>query len=217
MGKRIKEGLSYSTLLWLFMLGSVVGFIFEGLHAVVRRGAWENHSATVWGPFCIIYGIGAVAVYLVSLILMDRSIPEQFLMFTAAGSTVEYVCSFIQERVFGSRSWDYSARFMNINGRICLEMSLIWGILGLGFARLVFPFVLKAADAVHSHVSRFACIALTVFMAMNLLVSAAAVLRWRDRRNGLPPRNAAESYIDSKYGEEVMERIYGNMEFGEEE
>lgn len=215
MKERFKNYLGYRELICLFAIGSVVGFILEGLHALIRRGAWENHSATVWGPFCIIYGIGAVAVYLVSLILKDRSMPEQFLMFAAAGSAVEYLCSFLQERFFGSRSWDYSSRFMNINGRICLEMSLIWGILGLGFARLALPGIMKAAEAARAHNLWFIYIAFGVFMAANLIMSAAAVMRWSERRSGLPPKNAAESYIDSRYGDDVMERIYGNMDFGE--
>ncbi len=216
MKDRFKNYVSYRTLLWLFVFGSLAGFVIEGINALIKRGAWENHSATVWGPFCIIYGIGAVAVYLVSLILKERSMPEQFLMFAASGSAVEYLCSFLQEKVFGSRSWDYSSRFMNLNGRTCLEMSLIWGVLGLGFARLVFPYIVRAVMAVQAHDRRVICAAISVFMAANLIVSAAAVFRWSERQNGLPPSNAAESYLDSRYGDDVMEKIYGNMEFAKE-
>ena len=213
MRKRLKDNLSYQTVLCLFLFGSVAGFVFEGLFALVKRGAWENHSATVWGPFCIIYGVGAVAVYFVSLILYDKSMPEQFLMFAVAGSAVEYFGSFLQEKIFGSTSWDYSGRILNIHGRICLEMSIIWGILGLGFARLIFPYLMKFLDLLRAHSWRAGIVAITVFMAVNLMISAAAILRWRDRLNGVPPHNRVETYIDARYGEDVMERVYGNMRF----
>ena len=68
----------YATLLWLFVIGSAVGFVLEGLWCVLRTGRWESHSATIWGPFCIIYGVGAVAVYLLSAFLKNRGVLLQF-------------------------------------------------------------------------------------------------------------------------------------------
>lgn len=67
----------YSTLFWLFMLGSVAGFVLEGLWCVLCKGHWEHHSATVWGPFCLIYGIGTVAVYLLSVVLKSKNLLVQ--------------------------------------------------------------------------------------------------------------------------------------------
>ena len=57
---------SYYDLFWMFVFGSVTGFLLEGVWSAWRFGAWANHSATVWGPFCIVYGAGMVAVYLVA-------------------------------------------------------------------------------------------------------------------------------------------------------
>lgn len=70
--------ISYTNLFWLFMLGSVAGFVLEGLWCILMEGHWENHSATVWGPFCIIYGIGAAAVSLLSILLKGRVLPSGF-------------------------------------------------------------------------------------------------------------------------------------------
>lgn len=50
--------MNYASLFWVFMAGSVLGFIVEGLWCVLRKGAWENHVATVWGPLCLVYGVG---------------------------------------------------------------------------------------------------------------------------------------------------------------
>lgn len=108
----------YSTLFWLFMLGSVVGFILEGLWCILLQGHWEHHSATVWGPFCIIYGIGAVAVYLLSVVLKNQNLLVQFAAFTVSGAAVEYFGSLFQELCFGSVSWDYSEHILNLGGRV---------------------------------------------------------------------------------------------------
>ena len=58
----------------------------------------------------------------------------------------EYICSLGQEIVFGSVAWDYSSLPLNINGRVCLLYSIFWGVLGVGWVKLVMPLVDKAAQ-----------------------------------------------------------------------
>ena len=120
----------YATLFWLFMFGSVAGFVLEGLWCVITDGHWESHTATVWGPFCIIYGIGAVAVCLLSGLLREKSLPVQFAAFSASGAAVEFFGSLFQELCFGSVSWDYSGHLLNLGGRVSLKMALMWGRAG---------------------------------------------------------------------------------------
>lgn len=207
---------TYRTLFWLFLFGSVIGFILEGLWCILRKGAWESHSATVVGPFCIIYGFGAVAIYLLSSVLKEKSLPVQFVLFALSGATVEYLGSLIQEHILGSRSWDYSNQFLNIGGRISLRMTLIWGILGIAFEHLLFSPLTRLFDRLDGRFWSVGCAALTVFMAADILLSAATILRWRDRLSDDPPaENAVEQYLDQKYDNEAMERIYPNMRFPE--
>ena len=140
----------YATLFWLFMFGSVAGFVLEGLWCVLTDGRWESHTATVWGPFCIIYGIGAVAVYLLSGLLKGRSLPVQFAAFTLSGAAVEFFGSLFQELCFGSVSWDYSAHLLNLGGRVSLKMALMWGAMGAAIATMASYIVIFAARAIHS-------------------------------------------------------------------
>lgn len=207
---------TYSTLFWLFMIGSVMGVILEGVWCVWTKGTWENHVATVWGPFCIIYGIGAMAVYLISVWLKGRNILLQFLLFSVSGALVEYLSSLFQEAVFGSTSWDYSADFMNIGGRVSLQMTLIWGALGVLFVRFAFPILTRLFRKTQSKPWKIACIVLTVFMAVNLLVTAAAVARWHSRiMDDSPANNAVEQYLDEHYDNNTMRKIFVNMVFSE--
>lgn len=80
----------YVALFWLFMAGSVLGFIAEGLRCELTDGHCENHSSTVWGPFCIIYCVGALAVYLISGLLRCRGLAAQFAAFSLSGAAAEF-------------------------------------------------------------------------------------------------------------------------------
>lgn len=208
------QRISYTSLFWLFLFGSVVGFFLEGLWCVLRKGGWQNHSATVIGPFCIIYGFGAVAICLLSSVLRGRSLPVQYVVFALTGTAVEYLGSLFQEQVFGSRSWDYSKQFLNIGGRVSLRMTLMWGFLGIIFERFLYPRLIRLMDKMKGKFWSIGCAALSVFMAADLLLSAAAVLRWRDRLSDAPPaENAVERFLDEKYDNETMAGIYSNMVF----
>ena len=59
---RQEKPLSFPTLLWLFIAGSLLGFVMEGVWHFLHTGEWGFRVATLWGPFCIIYGAGNTAV-----------------------------------------------------------------------------------------------------------------------------------------------------------
>ena len=209
----VKNNFTYSALFWLFLFGSIAGFLFEGVWCVFRKGHWENHSALVWGPFCIVYGIGAVAVYLLSGCLDKKNWPLQFLAFSLSGGMVEYFTGLFQELVFGSVSWDYSKHWLNIGGRVSLKMALLWGVLGILFVHFIYPHLRRLLNKIRGQTVKITCVILTIFMAVNILVSSAAVLRWRERTNNMPPSNQTEELLDRFYEDETMETIYPNMRF----
>ncbi len=124
--REIGNQISYANLFWLFMLGSMAGFVLEGVWCILRKGHWEHHAATVWGPFCIIYGIGAVVVYLLAMLLQKRGLVVRFAAFSAADAVVEYCSSLFQEVCFGSVSWNYSAHFLNLGGRVRSSRRAEW-------------------------------------------------------------------------------------------
>lgn len=203
----------YRHLFWIFFVGSVVGFLLEGLWSILRLGMWENHSATVIGPFCIVYGIGAVVIYALSARVCEKKRVRQFIIFGAAGAAVEFFASLLQEAVFGSVSWDYTDHFLNLGGRVSLQMTLIWGALGLTFSLLVYPRLASLLQKTDGTRGRVVCIALTAFMVGNLLLTAAAILRWRERADALPASNEVEAFLDQTYGDATMRQIFSNMTF----
>ena len=203
----------FTSLFLLFMVGSVLGFILEGIWYRIKLGVWESHSAVVWGPFCIIYGIGAAAVYLLYGCLWKKNMFLQFFAFSFSGAVVEYFSGLFQELCFGSISWDYSRHVLNIGGRVSLQMALFWGILGILLIRYIFPCLSRLFNRLHGKPIKVPCFVLSVLMAVNIIVSATAVLRWRERQDNIPASNQIEVFLDEHYNDDVMKKIYPNMKF----
>ena len=94
------------------------------LWCFIRHGYFESRAGLVYGPFNLLYGVGATALTLLLYRYRNRSASISFFGGVIIGSAVEYLLSWAQETLFGSTSWDYSAVPLNINGRI------IFGVLG---------------------------------------------------------------------------------------
>ena len=210
-GKRIFH--AYEDLFWGFFFGSILGFVVEGLWHIALTGEWVDHSATVVGPFCTVYGVGAVAAFLVARIIPRYRVGLQFVAFALVGGTVEYFTSLFQEKTFGSVSWDYSSHTLNLGGRVSGQMALLWGFLGMVFVGLIYPVLRKLLCRMHTRKWHIFCIACSVFMAFNLFVSASAILRWKERKQDLPPSTKWESYLDATYPNARMEYVYCDMHF----
>lgn len=208
-GKRM----NYANLFWVFMAGSVLGFVVEGVWCVLRKGVWESHVATVWGPLCLVYGVGAVAIYIMAMYSCGWRPTRQFMLCALAGSAVEYFTSLFQEIFFGSRSWDYSGHYIHINGRVSLRMTLMWGALGVAFIRWVMPVLRAALERMQGQGWRMVCVALSCWMVVNLLVTGAALGRWKERQQGEAPSNRVEESLDERFGNERMEKLFCNMSF----
>lgn len=198
---------------WLFIIGSVVGFILEGIWVIFCEGRWEHHSGLIWGPFCIIYGIGTAGMYAVLKLIKVDSIVIQFFACALCGSVVEYIASFLQELFFNSYSWNYSVHQYNLSGRVSLDMAAIWGFLGIVFSRLILPPMRGLIMKIHGRAGFAATWFLVVFMILNFAFSAAAVNRWRARISDEKPQGKFEEFIDIVYDDEKMNRLYPNLHF----
>lgn len=205
--------MNYASLFWMFMAGSVLGYVLEGLWCLLRKGAWENHVSTVWGPLCLVYGVGAVALYVMGLVVCNWQPTRQFLMCALAGTAVEYFTSLFQEICFGSRSWDYSNHYIHINGRVSLRMTLMWGALGMCFIRWGLPALQSVLTRMQGQGWHIVCIALSCWLAVNLLVTSAALGRWKERQTGESPSNPVEIALDAHFPNTRMETLFNNMTF----
>ncbi|HKM33123.1 MAG TPA: putative ABC transporter permease [Lachnospiraceae bacterium] len=199
--------ISYYNAFWLFMAGSLLGVVFEGVNRLALKGQWETHVLTIWGPFCTIYGLGMVGYYVGYKFLKDKNVLIQFLIFAIIGSTVEYLCGWLLKYGLQMGAWDYSGSFLNIQGILSPSMMLVWGVAGVLFCK-GYPYIDKIFVKMKGLGWRIAAIILTVFMIVNSIVTAACIVRWKNRHDGLPAANRVEQRLDERYPDDYMQRRF---------
>lgn len=214
--RHFAQGKSFYKLFWVFFIGCFAGVVVERLWCFIRTGTYEPRVGLLYGPFNPVYGIGAWALTMALYRFRNRSRLLSFLGGMVIGSAVEYGCSFLQEMVTGSVSWDYSNQPFNLHGRICLLYSVYWGVLGVVWIKELYPRMAKAILKIPNKVGIPLTKALVVFMVFNCVMSGLSVLRWVERRDGKPANNAVAAYFDEHYPNERMESIYSNLVFTEE-
>lgn len=209
------RGLNLYKLLLLCFMGSFAGVVIEMLWCLITNGYLESRAGLVYGPFNLLYGAGAVVLTVCLYHFRNRSSWISFAGGMIVGSLVEYVCSWGQELVFGSRSWDYSGMPFNINGRICLLYSVFWGVLGVFWIKTLYPLTAKLILKIPNKAGKIATWVLLVFFVFNAAMSCISVYRWSQRIEGTAPGNAFWEVIDERFPDERMERIFANMEFSD--
>lgn len=150
---------------WFFMF-SLMGYMlectvltFENKMPVLNRGFGH-------GPFCIIYGFGAMGACIFLRFVADSTITLYFATMIMA-TTMELITAHLMIRMFGSFWWDYSKKPFNYKGIICLESSLAWGFLGIFFFRFLNVFVHNLVSYVPEAIEKRLAISLVVFYLLD--------------------------------------------------
>ncbi len=210
--KQSKIPISYLKLFWLFMIGSLLGVILEGLFCYFRYGNWETHVVSIWGPFCILYGFGAVGFYVCHVILCQKNKYLQFFIYCIIGFTIELLGGYILEFGLHMRAWNYTDHFLNFRGYVSLQMTILWGLVGTAFSYFA-PSIEKVLQKMESGKWKVACYMLTVFMTVNFLLTSVSILRWKDRHFDIPAQNTLEQFIDRTYNDDFMSNRFCEWSF----
>jgi uncharacterized membrane protein len=201
------------TLVWLFAFGSVFGFAAETLFHIIRYGQFEWRGSILFLPVNVIYGIGAVTLYLATFRADKANIPYLFLSGAVTGTLVELLCSSLQRSLFGSVSWDYSSLPLNIGGHVCLLFTLFWGMLAVLWARRIQPHIDITISRVPRRIMTPLTICLFFFLIICAAVSAFAIVRWNTRPYEIQTVTIIEALIDRLFPDGIMEFFYANMKF----
>ena len=125
----------------LFFIYSLAGWLIEMIPATIREKKFVDRGFLV-GPYCPIYGYGAILITL--LLGKYKSDPiTLFIMTIVLCGTLEYLTSYFMEKIFKARWWDYSKRKFNLNGRVCLGTLLPFGIFGMILMYIANPFFIE--------------------------------------------------------------------------
>lgn len=193
---------------WLFLIGSIFGCIYETIICILDRGHFEFRQGLIYGPFVPIYGIGLLLLVVVAS--HKKHLYSIFLSCAFLGGITEYICSWVQENIFGTISWSYTKNWMNFDGRTSPFHMLIWGVLGVLFIKLVYPYVQKMLSFLIKKERLIITHILIGFMIFNITISLLACYRQTERTRKIPPKNAFDQLLDKWYPDVFLDTIYAN-------
>lgn len=160
-------------LLWLFFIYSVAGWVTEVFLKYLEYKRFINRGFLI-GPYCPIYGAGAVIVTVGAALLapVERSWAMSFLIAFVLCGLLEYLTSYILEKYFHARWWDYTERPMNLHGRVWIGNLILFGIGGVFILEDFNPRLLALAHRMGPRI--FAAI----LTAVSILFVADAVMSY---------------------------------------
>ena len=159
----------FTSYILFFFTFSIMGWIWEvGLH-VVQTGDFVKRGV-LYGPWLPIYGTGGVLVLLL-LRKTFRSPIITFFLTMVISSVMEYFTSWVLETNTGVRWWDYSGYFMNINGRICLQGAVVFGIGGCLIVYIFAPGLEMLYKKINANIKFTICVVLITLIVADQMYS----------------------------------------------
>lgn len=193
-------GMSIWRVLAYFIIYSILGYLIETLFGLVTKGVIESRQSFLYGPFCAIYGLGAV----IMIGLLQYFKKNNFTLFFGGflvGSVVEYLVSLFGEMMLHVKWWDYSNMPLNINGRICVYFSIFWGILAIFLMtyinKKVDKVLISLKEKINIKVLKTVTILTIIFMAGDCIYTGGALRMFyaRIEHSGLIKMQNGEQYL----------------------
>lgn len=162
---------------FLFYIYAIIGWLIEVTNNIINNKTFVNRGFMV-GPYCPIYGIGGVLI----TVLLQRYTQSPFVLFCVAiviCGILEYTTSYVMEKIFKARWWDYSKKKFNINGRVCLETIIPFGLLGCFIMYISNPFFINLLKKIPNNILNIIFIILISIFILDFTVSFFVISRLR--------------------------------------
>ena len=171
---------SQISLLFIYwIIYSFIGWILETVYCSILSGKFEERGF-LNGPLVPIYGFGAMII-LATLLPYAFNPVLVFILGLILTSSLEYLTSYIMEKAFKMRWWDYSEMFMNINGRVCLLNSTMFGALSLILVEYIHPVIVALIANISMEYLNYIAIALFALVIIDFIASLRATLNLQSR------------------------------------
>lgn len=184
--------LEFNTLFMYFVIYSILGWICEMIYCSVLQWKITNRGF-MYGPYCPIYGFGAVIVVIFLSPIYNNPVLV-FLLGMILTTLLEYVTSFFMEKIFNAKWWDYSHLPLNINGRVCLVNSILFGIMGLFLTYMIHPYISNLVSKIPIEYFNSIVLVLVVVMVIDFMSTLNVILNLKRKLIWL--KELAESMSD---------------------
>lgn len=182
---------SIATYFLYFIIISICGWIMEVTLQLIQKHKFADRGFLI-GPYCPIYGCGGLLITWCLTGLEEHPV-ALFSMAILICGILEYATSYIMEKLFHARWWDYSENKYNINGRVCLETIIPFGILGLILIYLVNPFIFDNLSKVQENILNIIAIAVLVLFIADNLVSLKVISNVRSATTKFDKENPKDN------------------------
>ncbi len=179
-------GMTLYQIFWYFIIYSLIGWMIEVVFHAVTQGKIVNRGF-LNGPICPVYGSGVLMVLIVlfligSILGIKTSVEVSHPMILFAigivfASLIEFLAGFILDKLFHARWWDYSDRKFNINGYICLEFSIIWGLAIAFVLRVIQPGIENIIDMIPHMLGDILLIIIYMIFVADIVITVLTVLK----------------------------------------
>lgn len=132
---------NYLLLFFIFFIYSSIGWFMETIYVSIKKNSLSNRGFLI-GPYCPIYGVSSILM----INILSKYKSDILILFISGvfiSSTLEYFTSYLLEKLFKVRWWDYSNYFLNIDGRVCLLNSIIFGVLCTILVIYINPYIIN--------------------------------------------------------------------------
>ena len=163
----------------LFLIYAIIGWIVETTYMGVRERKIVNRGFLI-GPYIPIYGWSAI-VMVFYLNQYKDNVLTVFIMAVVICTFIEYITSYLLEKIFKARWWDYSNEKFNINGRVCLKNGILFGLLGVILIYILNPFLIDTLSKCNTKVLNIISIICFIIFTTDSVSSILIVFNMRNR------------------------------------
>lgn len=164
----------------IFFIYAFAGWCLESIGGIFNPKVKKfiNRGFLI-GPYCPVYGIGVV---LVSILLKKytNDIPALFFLSLLICGVLEYFTGYIMEKFFNARWWDYSSKKFNINGRVCLDTLLPFGIVAVLIINKINPLMLEGLNKLSNITLHIISVILSITFIIDFIISFKIILSFKD-------------------------------------
>lgn len=208
--------------LWYLIIFSILGLILECVINFIKAKTTDTPFLATTGPFCIFYGIGAILTILCLQQYKGKNI-KLFIIGCILMSAIQYALSFILETIVGARLWNYTWSKFSINGRVCLEYAILWGIITVILIEVLKDFVDKIINLMKGKVSKIVDIILTMLIVVLIMFTIWSAKTYATRaketlagQNYISNNTDIEIFQNTVFTNERMEKIFPKLRVNDE-
>ena len=195
---------NYYNLFLLFFIYSFLGYIVESISVSLMEKKVVWNRGFLVGPYIPIFGTGAMTMIL-TLQKYKDDIVALFIMSMVVCLTIEYLCSLVAEKIFKLRWWNYSDKLFNINGRICLQNGILFGIGGVLIVKYVNTWIENLILLLPNSLMVTLSIILTIIFVSDTILSLHKVIKF----NSSFKRYSADNTQEVK--KKILEELQRNL------